>query len=48
MRRLSLGVLLVMTVAAQDANLRHLVKQGVATQLVVDGKPFLMLAAENS
>jgi beta-galactosidase GanA len=28
------------------SSIPHLVKQGTATQLVVDGKPFLMLAAE--
>ena len=31
---------------AQDANLPHLEKRGVATQLIVDGKPFLMLSGE--
>ncbi len=31
---------------AQDANLPRLEKRGVTTQLVVDGKPFLMLAGE--
>jgi beta-galactosidase GanA len=31
---------------AQDANLPHLEKRGLTTQLVVDGKPFLMLAGE--
>ncbi len=31
---------------AQDANVPHLQKRGVATQLMVDGKPFLMLAGE--
>ena len=32
--------------AAQDAGLPHLEKRGVATQLIVDGRPFLMLAGE--
>ena len=31
---------------AQDANLPHLEKRGVTTQLIVDGRPFLMLAGE--
>jgi hypothetical protein len=31
---------------AQDASLPHLEKRGVTTQLIVDGKPFLMLAGE--
>ncbi len=31
---------------AQDANSPHLEKRGVTTQLIVDGKPFLMLAGE--
>jgi Domain of unknown function (DUF5597)/Beta-galactosidase len=31
---------------AQDANLPRLEKRGVTTQLIVDGKPFLMLAGE--
>jgi beta-galactosidase GanA len=31
---------------AQDASLPHLEKRGSATQLIVDGKPFLMLAGE--
>ena len=31
---------------AQETNLPHLEKRGVATQLIVDGKPFLMLAGE--
>src|SRR5665213_1552812 len=32
--------------AAQDTNIPHLEKHGTATQLMVDGKPFLVLAAE--
>ena len=32
--------------AAPDEGVPHLQKQGAATQLVVDGKPFLALAAE--
>jgi Domain of unknown function (DUF5597)/Beta-galactosidase len=31
---------------AQDANIPHLEKRGETTQLVVDGRPFLMLGAE--
>jgi beta-galactosidase GanA len=31
---------------AQDASLPHLEKRGAATQLIVDGKPFLMLSGE--
>lgn len=31
---------------AQDANLPHLEQRGVTRQLIVDGKPFLMLAGE--
>src|SRR5271170_4534811 len=31
---------------AQDANLPHLEKRGVTTQLIVDGIPFLMLGGE--
>lgn len=31
---------------AQDTNAPHLEKRGAATQLIVDGKPFLMLGAE--
>ena len=33
-------------ISAQDTNLPHLEKRGTATQFVVDGKPFLMLAGE--
>jgi Domain of unknown function (DUF5597)/Beta-galactosidase len=32
--------------SAQEVNLPHLEKRGVTTQLMVDGKPFLMLAGE--
>jgi beta-galactosidase GanA len=31
---------------AQDANLPHLEKRGIATQLIVDGKPYLVLGGE--
>ena len=31
---------------AQDANVPHLEKHGAAAQLIVDGKPFLMLGGE--
>ena len=31
---------------AQNSGIPHLEKHGTATQLVVDGKPFLMLAGE--
>ena len=34
------------TTYAQETSLPHLEKRGVTTQLVVDGKPFLMLAGE--
>ena len=45
---LSVGLLFFVpiTISAQDANLPHLEKRGVATQLIVDGKPFLMLGGE--
>jgi hypothetical protein len=33
-------------IRAQDAGLPHLEKRGGATQLIVDGKPFLMLSGE--
>ncbi|MGB2675934.1 MAG: beta-galactosidase [Candidatus Acidiferrum sp.] len=33
-------------ICAQDANLPHLEKRGNTTQLIVDGKPFLMLGGE--
>src|SRR5690349_17923742 len=32
--------------SAQDTNLPHLEKRGAVTQLIVDGKPFLMLSGE--
>ena len=32
--------------AGMDESIPHLVKKGTATQLIVDGKPFLMLAGE--
>jgi beta-galactosidase GanA len=34
------------SIHAQDSNIPHLEKRGESTQLVVDGKPFLMLGAE--
>ena len=34
------------SIRAQDANLPRLEKRGLTTQLIVDGKPFLMLAGE--
>jgi hypothetical protein len=47
---LSLSVLTLvgsmMTGRAQDAGAPHLAKRGEATQLIVDGKPYLMLGAE--
>ncbi len=36
----------VVTCAAQETGMPHLAKQGEATQLIVDGKPYLMLGAE--
>ena len=33
-------------ICAQDASLPHLEKRGATTQLIVDGKPFLMLGGE--
>jgi hypothetical protein len=48
-RFMLLVTLMVMAEApifAQDANAPRLEKRGVATQLVVDGKPFLMLGGE--
>ena len=45
--RLLFMVLFLPTVNfAQDATLPHLEKRGVVTQLIVDGKPYLMLAGE--
>jgi beta-galactosidase GanA len=45
---ISVAAFLVVPIAscAQDVNLPRLEKRGVVTQLVVDGKPFLMLAGE--
>jgi hypothetical protein len=47
---LSLSVLTlvgsVVTARAQDAGAPHVAKRGEATQLIVDGKPYLMLGAE--
>ncbi len=45
-RSLAAAVLVAALSSAQDSNAPHLRKQGTATQLVVDGKPFLMLAGE--
>jgi beta-galactosidase GanA len=51
-RLFALPILLLFTVLqtaalrAQDASLPHLEKRGAATQLIVDGKPFLMLSGE--
>jgi len=41
-----LGMLAAPVKAQPDSNLPHLRKQGTATQLIVDGKPFLALAGE--
>jgi beta-galactosidase GanA len=41
-----IALLLAASATAQDPNIPHLQKQGTATQLVVNGKPFLMLAGE--
>jgi hypothetical protein len=47
---LSLSVLtfagFVVTARAQDAGAPHLAKRGEVTQLIVDGKPYLMMGAE--
>jgi hypothetical protein len=40
------SLVIPITTSAQEANQPHLEKRGAATQLVVDGKPFLMLAGE--
>ncbi|MGA3098787.1 MAG: DUF5597 domain-containing protein [Bryobacteraceae bacterium] len=37
---------LASTAAFSQANIPHLAKQGTATQLIVDGKPFLVLGSE--
>lgn len=37
---------LITTLSAQQNDVPHLEKRGVATQLIVDGKPFLMLGGE--
>ena len=42
----SLGWLAVPAEAQPDSGIAHLRKQGTATQMIVDGKPFLMLAGE--
>src|SRR6185312_13742299 len=36
----------VVTCPAQETGMPHLAKQGEATQLIVEGKPYLMLGAE--
>jgi beta-galactosidase GanA len=41
-----LSVCLGASAAAQDRQAPHLEKQGATTQLIVDGKPFLMLSGE--
>src|SRR5262245_21474861 len=41
-----LGVLLAVSAGAADASIPHLRRQGKATQLVVDGKPFLIRGGE--
>ena len=41
-----LGLLAAQSNAQSDPGIPHLRKQGTATQLVVDGKPFLLLAGE--
>ena len=41
-----LGWLAVPAEAQPDSGIAHLRKQGTATQMIVDGKPFLMLAGE--
>jgi beta-galactosidase GanA len=53
MRRIALLSLLIVTIwifstlaCAQEASLPHLEKHGDVTQLIVDGKPFLMLGGE--
>jgi hypothetical protein len=47
MRSLLLSSILLCCVAAgQTSDIPHLEKHGTATQLTVDGKPFLMLGAE--
>src|ERR1035438_6592760 len=51
-RLCALPILLLFTcleaaeLCAQPASLPHLEKRGAATQLIVDGKPFLMLSGE--
>ncbi len=40
------SILFCSTLAAQTSGIPHLEKHGTTTQLFVDGKPFLMLAAE--
>ncbi|HVS54104.1 MAG TPA: DUF5597 domain-containing protein [Opitutaceae bacterium] len=45
---LAAGLLLAGAARAADAALPHLEKRGAATQLVVDGKPFLVLGGETA
>ncbi len=45
-RLLSLLLAFAFAISAADTSAPHLEKRGAATQLIVDGKPFLMLAAE--
>jgi beta-galactosidase GanA len=42
----SLGLLAVPSYAQPDPGIPHFAKQGTATQLMVDGKPFLLLTGE--
>ena len=37
---------ILMPFVSAAANIPHLAKQGTATQLIVDGKPFLVLGSE--
>ena len=39
-------IIAVSTATAQTSTIPHLQKQGTATQLIVQGKPFLMLGGE--
>ncbi len=41
-----IGLLLCISISVQAQNIPSLKKQGTATQLIVDGKPFLMLSGE--
>lgn len=50
MKRISVGfilfIIITLSVYGQSKKLSHLVKQGTATQLMVDNKPFLVLGGE--